>query len=226
MMGVRCFDNRMALTMRIRRRAPVALAPKTPGSGPLTLLINVPAADNISVETEFRDAIRGLHATGASHSAQKVVKALSDHTRNEGELLESYRRVLDEELQPPAVRYLVQLILEDEERHHRVLEELANAIVWSGFRDGPDNMVPDIPTRYSCDEPLRTQTQELLNHELKDRVQLRRLRKGLRAYGHVAQWELLIDLMSSDTEKHIRILRFILSHGTNQHGFRRLLRRR
>lgn len=188
--------------------------------------MSVLAADATQMETEFREAVRGLHATGASHSAQQVVQAFTEHARAEVELLESYRRVLSDESQPPAIRYLVQFVLEDEERHHTVLVELANAIVWGGFRSGPDNVVPDLPTKYSCDEPLRAQTRALLNHELKDRARLRRLRKGLRTYGDVALWELLIDLMGSDTEKHIRIFRFILSHGPNQHGFRRLLRRR
>ena len=86
-------------------------------------------------------------------------------------------------------------------------------------------MVPDLPTRYTCDEPLRHETRALLNNELKDRTQLKQLRKSLRAYGDVGLWELLIDLMQSDTEKHIRIFRFILSHGANQHGFRRIRHR-
>lgn len=197
-----------------------------PSFGHLALLSTALAADASEVETEFRDAIRGLRATGASHSAEQVVKALNDHARDEDELLESYRRVLGDESQAPAVRYLVDLIVKDEERHHRVLEELANAIVWGGFRTGPDNVVPDLPPSYSCDEGLRTQTRALLNHELADRAQLRRLRKSLRAYGDVALWELLVDLMDSDTEKHIRIFRFILSYGTNQHGLRRFVPRR
>lgn len=191
----------------------------------MTLSRNALVADVAQMETELRDAIRGLQATRASHSAQQVVQALDDHVRGETELLDGYRTFLADELQPAGVRYLVKFVLEDEERHHTVLEELANAIVWGGFKSGPDNVVPDLPTRYSCDEPLRTQTRALLNHELRDRAQLRRLRKGLRAYGDVALWELLIDLIGMDTEKHIRIFRFILSHRTNQHGFRRLMPR-
>ena len=64
---------------------------------------------------------KGCAATGASQSAQQVVKALTDHARDEGGLLESYRRLVDDISQPPAVRYLVNFVLDDEERHHRVL---------------------------------------------------------------------------------------------------------
>ena len=71
----------------------------------------------------FRDAFEGLQATGASQSAYEVVGALDRHGREEGELLERYRRFVDES-ESPAARYLVRLILEDEKRHHRVPEEL------------------------------------------------------------------------------------------------------
>src|ERR1039458_2764725 len=82
------------------------------------------------MESEFLDAIEGLRATAASPSAYEVVEALDRHGREEGELLERYRRFVDES-ESPAVRYLVRLVLEDEERHHRVLEDLANTIAWA-----------------------------------------------------------------------------------------------
>ena len=163
------------------------------------------------METEFRDAIRGLRATGASESTRGVVEALDRHGREEAELLERYGRFVDES-ESPADRYLVRLILEDEQRHHRVLEELANAIAWGHVKGAPEQVVPPVPTRYRGDEALRSETRALLNHELRDRIQLRRLRRRLRTCGDVGMWELLIDLMRLDTDKHIRILRLILSN--------------
>ena len=167
----------------------------------------------LSVETEFRDAIEGLHATGASPSDYEVVEALDRHGREEGELLERYKRFVDES-GSPAVRYLVRLILEDEKRHHRVLEDLANTIAWGGLKGTPEQVVPHFATTCRGDEALRSETQALLAHELRDHTQLRRLRRRLRTNGEVATWELLIDLMRLDTDKHIRILRAILSHET------------
>jgi hypothetical protein len=166
------------------------------------------------METEFRDAIRGLHATGASESDRKVVEALDRHGREEAELLERYGRFVDES-ESPADRYLVRLILDDEQRHHRVLEDLANAIAWGYVKGAPEQVVPPVPTKYRGDEALRSETRALLNHELRDRIQLRRLRKRLRTCGDVAMWELLIDLMRLDTDKHVRILRLILSNETS-----------
>ncbi len=153
------------------------------------------------------------------------LNALNDHGRDEADILDRYRRLLDDDSHAAAVRYLVSFILDDEARHHRVLEELANAIVWGGLRAGPDNAVPELSARFTCDDVLQSETRALLNHELQDRTRLRKLRKSLGQYGDVALWDLLIDIMQSDTEKHIRILRFILDHGRNRR-FHRMFHRR
>jgi bacterioferritin (cytochrome b1) len=174
--------------------------------------------------TEFRDAIRGLHATAANHSAREVVEALDRHGREEAELLERYQRFVDES-EPPAVRYLVGLIVEDEERHHRVLEDLANTIAWGSVKGTTEQVIPSFPVRFRGDAALRSETQALLHHELRDRTQLRRLRRRLRTYGDVASWELLIDLMRSDTAKHIRILRFILTNESSPNRIGRMIHR-
>jgi len=176
------------------------------------------------METEFRDAIEGLHATRASPSEYEIVEALDRHGREEGELLERYRRFVDES-ESPAAQYLVKLILEDEKRHHRVLEDLANTIAWGWVKESPEQVVPHFPAKSGGDETLRSETQALLGHELRDRTQLRRLRRRLSTYGDVAMWELLVDLMRLDTDKHIRILRLILSNGTTPGRLDRMFHR-
>jgi bacterioferritin (cytochrome b1) len=158
--------------------------------------------------TRFEKAFEGLRTTGASVSTHEVVEALNRHGREEAELLERYQRFIDA-AESPAARYLVQLILDDEKRHHRVLEELANTIAWGWTKGVPEEVVPGFP-RDGDERALRAETRAFLGHELRDRIQLRRLRKRLRSYGDAPVWGLLVDLMGSDTEKHIHILRFIL----------------
>ena len=94
--------------------------------------------------TRFDKAFEGLRTTGASVSTHEVVEALDRHGREEAGLLERYRRFI-EEAESPAARYLVQLILEDEQRHHRVLEELANTIAWGWTKGVSDEVVPVFP---------------------------------------------------------------------------------
>jgi len=159
----------------------------------------------------FERAREGLRATGASVSTYEVVEALDRHGREEAELLERYGRFIAE-AKSPAARYLVQLIVDDEQRHHRILEELANTIAW-GSLGGQTEVVPALLT---ADRDLRAETRALLRHEVRDRTQLRRLRKRLRSYGEANLWGLLVDLMRSDTEKHIDILRFILRNSSRR----------
>jgi hypothetical protein len=175
------------------------------------------------VETTFEDALRGLHATGASHSAYEIVNALARHGREEGELLQRYQRFGEEPESPPWVGYLVRLIVEDEQRHHRLLEELANTIAWGSLKGSPERVVPTFSRR--GDQALVSESRALLAHELEDRKQLRRMRRRIREYGDVALWELLIDLMLSDTEKHIHIFRFILRNQTGRGRLGRTFRR-
>jgi len=184
------------------------------GKGPKTLAGTGIAAQAVFVATRFEKAFQGLRTTGASVSTHEVVEALNRHGREEAELLQRYRRFI-EEAESPGARYLVQLILDDEQRHHRVLEELANTIAWGWTKGVPDEVVPVFP-RDGEDGALRAETRALLRHELRDRTQLRRLRRRLRSYGEAPSWGLLVDLMRLDTKKHIDILRFILRHASRR----------
>lgn len=159
----------------------------------------------------FLDAARGLGAANASGIDRDLVALLDRHGREEGAILAEYQRLADDS-QPAAVRYLVGLIMEDERRHHHVMEEIANAVAWRGF-DGtePPPQVPDLDGLHASAE-LREQTKKLLDFEERDARELRELRKSLRDFADTTLWALLVDMMILDTEKHVRMLRFILDH--------------
>jgi hypothetical protein len=136
-----------------------------------------------------------------------VLDLLESHGTREGALLESYRQLAAESSAGDAVRYLVRLILEDEDRHHRVLTEMANEIKSFVWEVEVDPKVPAMAPR--SDPRLLAETRRLLAFELDDAKQLRKLRKALR--GSPRSWlhPLLVDLMLHDTAKHIAILKNI-----------------
>jgi hypothetical protein len=158
--------------------------------------------------TEFDEAISGLRATGASASASEIVRALDRHGREESELLDRYERFV-EKSESPVAKYLVGLIADEERRHHRMLEELANTIAWGHFGDRHSGTLPTGPAGSGPDPELQAETRALLRHERQDRRHLRRLGRRIRGYGDVPLWRILIGLMLLDTEKHISILRDI-----------------
>ena len=156
----------------------------------------------------FESSRRGLRAAGASTGDRDVVEWITRHGKTEGALLERYER-FEREASSPLHRYLVKLILDDERRHHMVLAEIAEAIAWGGVNDARPS-IPR-PVEGGADAELIEETKKLLASEKSDRAELRRLRRRLRSYSGTI-WPLLVELMLRDTQKHTRILRYIVKH--------------
>lgn len=140
-----------------------------------------------------------------------LYRHLIEHVSSEAELIAAYRERAEAPDTPEAARYLIRLVLEDEERHHRLLHEivtaLGNDMAW---RHDPD-AVPNLPFG-PPDRAIAEVTHRFLAAERTDRKQLRALRKELRPFRDTSLWALLVELMEHDTAKHIRILTFIADH--------------
>jgi rubrerythrin len=161
------------------------------------------------------DAMRGLKETGASVSDRELVRLIARHEAEEGSVLARYEKFATD-ARSPAVRYLADLIIADERRHHRVLTELANAIAWGQWMPVAD-AVPDLDQGIR-DASVLAATRELLEAEQRDHAELKELRKQLRDYRHTTLWDLVADLLMMDTDKHIRILRFLIEHAESRHA--------
>ncbi|HZP28180.1 MAG TPA: hypothetical protein VFC99_04460 [Acidimicrobiia bacterium] len=135
-----------------------------------------------------------------------LLRHLTEHMEQEGALLSEYRK-LAESSDADYVTYCVELIVEDEIRHHRLFTELANAI--RSIVEHPDGLaVPLIRNATNADELLDA-TRELLARERSDEQELKRLSRQLRDLRGTSVWPLLVELMQRDTEKHQGILRFL-----------------
>ena len=81
---------------------------------------------------------------GASVWERELFEHFRSHVDNERELIAEYRE-LAESTSVPGFRYLAELILADEERHHQLFADLAETIrADAEFRFG-DSPVPPIP---------------------------------------------------------------------------------
>jgi rubrerythrin len=133
----------------------------------------------------------------------RVSHQFSTHVREESAFLTQYEelagRVGDE-----GIEFLLQLILEDERRHHAFFEEMMNAAT-TGADGIPAPPAPAAATARSLIEP----TERFLEAERDDRAQLRHLRKELKPARDDTLWPLLVELMEIDTEKHIKILEYL-----------------
>jgi len=160
------------------------------------------------MENTFDWAMEGLQKTGASTDVRVLVEMLARHGENEGKILSRYQRFA-EEAASPETRYLVKLIVDDERRHHGLLVEMANAIAWGLVDESADPVLPDLSHMDASNQALAEETQSLIHEEKRDRVELRRLRKRLKSFSNVSLWELVVDLMLLDTDKHVRILQLV-----------------
>jgi len=152
---------------------------------------------------------------GLSVSEETLYLHLASHVSSEAEFIASYRDRAETPDTPEAARYLIHMVLDDEERHHRMLREImtaiGNGIAW---RDDPD-AVPNLPYG-PPDQALEEATSRFLAAEKVDQKELHALRKELRPFRDTSLWALLIELMEHDTAKHILILSFIHDHVARQ----------
>jgi len=134
------------------------------------------------------------------------------HGQMEGAILESYRKVAERSSAGEGIRYLVRLILEDEERHHDLFAKMANEIRSILWEIPVEPRLPAIKTL--SDPELLAETKRLLSFEKRDAKELRALRKSLKSSATYSLDPLMVELMLHDTAKHIAILEYIRAHLT------------
>jgi hypothetical protein len=85
------------------------------------------------MKATFDNALMGLKSTGASTGIRELVELLARHGAEGGKLLSRYEDLASTSSNEGA-KYLIDLILEDERRHHRLLAEMANAMAWGSTK--------------------------------------------------------------------------------------------
>jgi rubrerythrin len=148
---------------------------------------------------------------GASVWEEELYQHLTTHLDNERDLLIAYQQAATES-KSAAFRYLAELIIEDEKRHHRLFEDLANALRSDVEMRPVEPAVPDLSGFGELPAKVVELTEQLLAREEQDAGELRHLSRELRDVRDTTLWQLLVKVMELDTEKHAEILRFVRKH--------------
>jgi hypothetical protein len=150
--------------------------------------------------------------TGASVWEQELYDHFRSHIEHEGQLIAAYGE-LAASTTVPGFAYLAKLILADEQRHHHSFADLAETIEAEAAELCVDDApVPPISVRRLPEDErqrILALTDRYLAFERQDARDLEHLAKTLKPVKDTTLWHLLVTLMRADTEKHIRILRFI-----------------
>jgi len=148
---------------------------------------------------------------GASHVEQELYTHLTEHVRNERQVLERYVAAADATYSH-ALTYLVKLLIDDERRHHMMFNELASSLKHDAEFHSGEPTIPHMDFDRVDGAAVRELTDELMEREQQDKKELKKLQKELRDLKDTTLWSLLVDLMQRDTEKHIAMLRFVQQH--------------
>jgi hydroxymethylpyrimidine pyrophosphatase-like HAD family hydrolase len=148
---------------------------------------------------------------GASMWERDLYDHLSTHADTERVLLEEYTAAA-KKTESKALEYLVNLLIEDEIRHHRYFEQLAESLKASAELRSDDLPVPMVDFHQVDASAVFEVSDRLLKKEREDAQELKRLQRELRDVKDTTLWSLLVDVMRHDTDKHIAILEFVEKH--------------
>ena len=148
---------------------------------------------------------------GASVWEEELYTHLTSHLANEIDLLTAYKSAAAES-GSAAFKYLADMIIEDEMRHHRVFEDLANALRSDVEMRPIEPSVPDMAGFGELPQRIVELTDALIAREEQDASELRHLSRQLRDVRDTTLWQILVKMMELDTEKHAELLRFVRKH--------------
>ena len=141
---------------------------------------------------------------------ERLLNEFEAHEAKEEKSLEQYRKLLGR-MPNPVTRFLLQLIISDEEKHraviHAMIATLRGSLTWTkpeGSLEGP----ADLAETYG---QLRVSTDAFIELEKEGIRECKMLVKDSSGYYH-GVFKILLDSMIRDSEKHIELLEFLKEH--------------
>jgi rubrerythrin len=138
---------------------------------------------------------------------EEIRERITEHVNNEHSIMIEYEK-LAEDATAEDVRFLMQVVLDDERRHHRWFRELRNSLDAAIELRSVGATIPPVGSE-PVSPALLEATERLLEVEHEDAQELKALRKALKPVEGTTLWSLLVEIMEHDTQKHIAILEYI-----------------
>jgi hypothetical protein len=144
----------------------------------------------------------------------EVREHLDTHVASERQLLDAYAAIARHS---GFARYLLDLLVEEETRHHRYFADIAAALEQSEAdpHDSRESHLPPVDVSHDPELMLEHGT-ALLRAEQDDAKRLRSLKKALGTLEDGDLPALVVSLMELDTKKHIRIMQFLTATAARQ----------
>jgi bacterioferritin (cytochrome b1) len=145
--------------------------------------------------------------SGEISPVERLLNEFEGHEAKEEKSLEHYRETMAS-LPNPMTRFVLQLIISDEEKHraviHAMIATLKGSLLWSK----PEGSLEGAPTPAIMNADLREATDDYIRLEKEGIREYKELVKDSSGYYH-GLFKILIDSMIRDSEKHVELLEFL-----------------
>jgi hypothetical protein len=129
------------------------------------------------------------------------------HEAKEDKSIEQYRAAMIE-VRNPVTRFLLQLIVSDEEKHRAVIHAMITTLKGSLTWTRPEGTLEGAADLAMSNGRLRATTEEFIELERQGIRECEKLMDESRGYYH-GVFKILLDSMIRDSQKHMELLEFL-----------------
>jgi rubrerythrin len=159
---------------------------------------------------DFADAstIFGLINTREGISpVEKLLNSFEAHESKEENSIEFYKKALAH-MPNPATRFLMQLIISDEEKHRAVIHAMVSTLKGSLNWTKPADSLEGATNQAELNGKLLEATEDFIRLEKDGIKEYKELIKESSGYYH-GLFKILLDTMIRDSEKHVEMLEYL-----------------
>jgi rubrerythrin len=138
---------------------------------------------------------------------ERLLNEFEAHEVKEEESLEQYRKLLGG-MPNPVTRFLLQLIISDEEKHRAVIHAMVATLKGSLQWNKPEGSLEGGADFAETKGQLRLSTEAFIELEKQGIRECKALVKESAGYYH-GLFKILLDSMIRDSEKHVELLEFL-----------------
>jgi hypothetical protein len=141
---------------------------------------------------------------------ERLLNEFEAHEGLEKEIVERYREI-SERSQDPLLKFLLELIISDEEKHykatHAMVSTLKGSLTWTKPKDAIHGFANFVNLGEEREELLKL-TEDFIRQEKEGIKGNKKLMKASKGY-YRDLFTLLFKMMNRDSEKHVEILEFL-----------------
>ncbi len=139
--------------------------------------------------------------------AERLLKEFESHDGKEGEIIRSYKEIATKS-KDTLIKFLLQMIISDEERHHAVMHAMASSLRGSINWTKPEDPSPSLSELGEEKGEVMKLTADFIKIEKEGIKESKELSKSTKGY-YQGLFTLLVTTMIHDSEKHVEILDFL-----------------